>query len=134
MHFHVIMNDLPHYIIAPMHQCMFMFMFMVFKQTKTLINIKEIKQDKTNRQILRDMKNWIKQRLNRWKKARKNKKKWIRVFGHECACAYIGYACVSQLYAYAHFEYAYACMKHAHTYTPETLTQKLRTKKIKNKK
>jgi len=49
------MNDLPHYIIAPMHQCIFM--FMVFKQTKTLINIKEIKQDKTDRQILRDMKN-----------------------------------------------------------------------------
>jgi len=45
MHVHVIMHDLPHLprcITAPMHQCM----LMVFKQTKTLINIQEIKQDK----------------------------------------------------------------------------------------
>jgi len=39
---------LPHYITTPIHQCMFIFMcmFMVFKQSKTLIIIKEIKQNK----------------------------------------------------------------------------------------
>ena len=38
------------------------------------------------------------------------------------ACTYIGNACVSQLYAYTHFEFAYICIKHAHAYTPKTLT------------
>ena len=42
MHVHVIMHDLPHCITASMHQCM----FMAFKQIKTLISIKEIKQNK----------------------------------------------------------------------------------------
>jgi len=28
MHVHVIMHDLPYRIIAPMHQCMFMFIYM----------------------------------------------------------------------------------------------------------
>ena len=42
MHVHVIMHDLPHYITTPMHQCM----FMAFRQIKTLISIKEIKQNK----------------------------------------------------------------------------------------
>ena len=52
MHAHVIMYNLlhlPHYITTPMHQCIFMFicMFMVFKQSKTLNSIKEIKTNKT---------------------------------------------------------------------------------------
>ena len=52
------MHDLPHCITTPMHQCMFVFicMFMVFKQNKILMSIKEIKQNKVDRQILRDMK------------------------------------------------------------------------------
>ena len=45
MHVHVIMYDLPHCITTPIHQCM----FMVFKQSKTLIIIKEIKQAKKNK-------------------------------------------------------------------------------------
>ena len=46
MHVHAIMHDLPHlsYCITAL---MLQFMFMVFKQTKTLISMKEIKQDKT---------------------------------------------------------------------------------------
>ena len=47
-----------------------------------------------------------KQRLKKWKKANKAKDEWIMVSGHEWACAYIRYA-------YAHFEFAYTCMKHA---------------------
>ena len=42
MYIHVIMHDLPHCITASMHQ----YMFMAFKQIKTLISIKEIKQNK----------------------------------------------------------------------------------------
>ena len=45
-----------------------------------------------------------------YRKQEKNKIKRIRVSGHE-------YACASQLYAYAHYEYAHMCMKHAYAYT-----------------
>jgi len=40
------MHDLPNYITTPMYQYMiiFKYMFMIFKQSKTLINIKEKKQ------------------------------------------------------------------------------------------
>ena len=51
----------------------------------------------------------------------------IWVSGHECVCAYIGYACTSQLYAYTHFEYAHACIKHAHAYTPRNLNPGTKT-------
>ena len=45
MHVHVIVHDIPHCITTLMHQCMFIFiyMFMVFKQSKDLTSIKEIK-------------------------------------------------------------------------------------------
>ena len=64
------MHDLPHCITTPMHQCMFISicMFMAFKQSKTLISIKKNKKkkaNKTKRQILKDMKNEVKQRLNK---------------------------------------------------------------------
>ena len=47
------MHDLSHfprYITAPMCQCMIIFicMFMVLKQTKTLISIKGVKQEQNN--------------------------------------------------------------------------------------
>ena len=58
-----------------------------------------------------------------WKKAKENEEKWIRVFGHE-------YACASQLYAYAHFEYVYAFMKHAHTYMPRNTNPAIRIEKL----
>ena len=51
----------------------------------------------------------------------------IWVPGHECVCAYIGYACTPQLYAYTHFEYAHACIKHAHAYTPRNLNPGTKT-------
>ena len=76
-----------------------------------------MKQNKTERQISKDMKT----RLNRgWtykRKQGKNKQEWIKASGNEYACAF-------QMYAYAHFKYTYTCMKHAHTYTPKTVTQK----------
>ena len=45
MHVHVIVHDIPYCITTLMHQCMFIFiyMFMVFKQSKDLTSIKEIK-------------------------------------------------------------------------------------------
>ena len=51
------MHDLshfPHYITVAMCQCMIIFicMFMVLKQIKTLISIKGVKQHKTERQGL----------------------------------------------------------------------------------
>ena len=48
MHVHVIMHNLPRYITTPMHQYMFILicMVIVFKQSKTLTSIKEIKPKK----------------------------------------------------------------------------------------
>ena len=81
------------------------------------------KQNKTQ-QKNRCSKIW-KTRLNKgqtYKRKQRKKHKWIRVFGHKCACA-------SQLYAYEYFEYAYACMKHAQAYTSRTFTQQLKIEK-----
>ena len=69
MHVHVIMHGLPHLphcIIAHMHQCMFIFMcmFMVFKQSKTLMSIKEIKQNKAKQNKKTETRD-MKTRLNR---------------------------------------------------------------------
>ena len=65
------MHDLshfPHYITAPMCQCMIIFicMFMVLKQTKTLINIKGVKQQqqhKTERQGPKGRPQQVKQKV-----------------------------------------------------------------------
>jgi len=52
----------------------------------------------------------------------KNKRKQIedeiRISGQEYACAFIGHACATQLYAYTYYEYAHACKLHAYAYTP----------------
>ena len=72
--------------------------------------------------------------MNKTKNTKYKKKKKIRISRLEYACTYIGHACASQLYAYAYFEYLYACKKHAHAYTPETLTQKLKVEKLKKQK
>ena len=45
---------------------------------------------------------------------------FVYVFPTECMCDYIGYACASQLYAYA-------CIKHAHTYVPRNSNLAIRT-------
>ena len=49
--------------------------------------------------------------------------KRIRVSRLKYMCTNIGNACAPQLYAYAYFEYAYACKKHAYANTPKTLTE-----------
>jgi len=46
---------------------------------------------------------------------------------------YIGYACASQLYAYAYFKYAYACIEHTHAYMPRNTFLKQATKQQLNK-
>ena len=60
------MHDLPHCNIAPMHQCIFIFMcmFIVFKQSKTLINIKRIKLNKIKQSKKTDTQS-MKTRLNK---------------------------------------------------------------------
>ena len=52
-----------------------------------------------------------------------NKKKENRIWvpRYESTCAYTVYACASYLYAYSHFEFAYACEKHAHVYSLRNL-------------
>ena len=59
MHVHTLMYDLPHCITILIHQCMIIFkcMFMIFKQSKTLINCQKdkTKQNKI-KQSGRDLK------------------------------------------------------------------------------
>ena len=39
----------------------------------------------------------------------------------------------SQLYVYAYFKYAYACIEHAHVYIPRNIVLKQATKRQSNK-
>ena len=45
-----------------------------------------------------------------WIKQWEDKQEQIRVSGQEYVYAYIGHACVAQLYAYVNYKYAYTCV------------------------
>ena len=116
------MHDSPHSIYASMRVHM-IYMFMVIKQIKTLISIKEVNKQSKAKQRSREIKKWKKKKKKQqqqqlklrhiaWIKQRKWKQQtWIWVSRHEYACAYIGHVYTAQLYAYA-------CSKRAHAYRP----------------